>query len=136
MKVALFVSFEKEDQYHMSERNPDWVREEVILALDVYFRIDAVRSSPTTPEIVELSELLNQLPFHREKIANMSFRNPTGVHMILCNFLALDPNYPGSGLNRGSKLQKEVWSEFCENVPALSSAAREIRKTYGESEIT
>ena len=72
----------------MSERNPDWVREEVILALEVYFRIDVVKSSPTSPEIVELSELLNGLPFHRGNAANASFRNPTGVHMILCNFLA------------------------------------------------
>lgn len=119
----------------MSERNPDWVREEVILALDVYFRIDVVRSSPTTPEIVELSELLNRLPFHQGKVANSSFRNPAGVHMILCNFLALDPNYPGSGLNRGSKLQKEVWSDFCENVSALSSAAHGIRKTYGGANV-
>ncbi|KXJ97959.1 MAG: hypothetical protein UZ17_ACD001002849 [Acidobacteria bacterium OLB17] len=103
---------------------------EVILALDVYFRIDVVRASPASPEIVELSELLNRLPFHHHKEANPSFRNPVGVHMILCNFLALDPNYPGVGLNRGSRLQKQVWSEFCDNIPALSSAAKEIRAAH------
>lgn len=116
----------------MNSRNPDWVREEVILALDVYFRIDVVRASAETPEIVELSQFLNTLPFHRTRSTNPSFRNPIGVHMILCNFLSLDDTYSGVGLSRGSKLQKEVWSEFEGNADAVALAARKIRETYGD----
>jgi hypothetical protein len=34
--------------------------------------------------------------------------------MKLCNFLALDPSYHGKGLERGGRLEQQVWSEFQE----------------------
>lgn len=42
-------------------KNPDWTRDELILLLDVYFRVDVKRVSRRTPEVVQLSKLLKGL---------------------------------------------------------------------------
>jgi 5-methylcytosine-specific restriction protein A len=46
------------------QKNPPWHREELILALELYYRVDASRLRPEDPEVVELSSLLNRLPFY------------------------------------------------------------------------
>ena len=43
------------------KRNKPWNREETILALDLYFKYRDERLSPDHPEIVDLSDLLNQM---------------------------------------------------------------------------
>jgi len=40
-------------------RNPKWHRDKVILALDLYFRLEAGQVHASNPEIIELSALLN-----------------------------------------------------------------------------
>ena len=35
--------------------------------------------------------------------------------MKICNFLRFDPDYQGKGLERGGKLEKIVWDEYCHN---------------------
>ena len=111
-------------------RNPFWSRDELILALDLYFKVNPARSSEKSPEIIELSELLNSLPIHNTKEAQANFRNPTGVYMKLCNFLRFDPNYQGKGLEAGSKLDELVWNEFAENPDFLQRTAAAIRSNY------
>lgn len=93
-------------------RNPNWTRDELILALDLYFRENPLHTSENNLEIIKLSKLLNKLPIHPEEDRTESFRNPSGVYMKLCNFLRIDPGYEGEGLNAGSKLDEEVWREF------------------------
>ena len=110
-------------------RNPFWTRDELILALDLYFRKPEI-SSEKDPEIIALSELLKSLPIHNTKIIQPNFRNPTGVYMKLCNFLRFDPNYHGVGLDAGSKLDEVVWNEFAENPELLRKTANAIRNNY------
>ena len=47
-------------------RNPPWTQEELILALDLYLRRrdDPDPRSTLAADMVELSEILNQLPLH------------------------------------------------------------------------
>ena len=111
-----------------NKRNPSWTKDEVILALDLYFKVNPLRVNETTIEIVELSQLLNELPFHAEQDRDSNFRNPAGVHMILCNFLRFDSRYETKGLERGSQLQKEVWDEFAGRIGLLRKAANQIRE--------
>lgn len=111
-------------------RNPNWTRDELILALDLYFRIDFVHHPIESNEIVELSNLLNELPIHPKDNADEKFRNPTGIYMKLCNFLRLDPTYTGKGLDAGSKLDVEVWNEFENDQDRLRQIASLIRKQY------
>jgi 5-methylcytosine-specific restriction enzyme A len=109
-------------------RNPDWVRDELILALELYFRGGRKWLPHTHPDVITLSELLNKLPIHDPQVRNSDFRNPRGVSMKLGNFLSLDPQYEGTGLNRGGKLDKDVWDEFAHDIYHLAQTATSITK--------
>jgi 5-methylcytosine-specific restriction protein A len=108
-------------------RNPSWTRDELILALDLYFRINPVYASKDDAAIRELSDLLNALPVHTERPDGDRFRNPNGVYMKLCNFLRLDPSYKGVGLSRGGHLEEDIWREFAADRPRLEATARAIK---------
>ena len=110
----------------LTMRNPKWNRDELILALDLYFRANALHISESNPEVIALSATLNSLPIlpiaeHGEK-----FRNANGVYMKLCNFLRFDPTYSGSGLQRGGKLEEEIWNEFAGDRARLKATAAAI----------
>lgn len=91
-------------------QNPNWSREELILALDLYFREPGARDQ-SHPEVRKLSALLREFPFHRGT-KNENYRNPNGVAKKLGNLRRCDPEDDAAGLPRGSKLDKEVWEEF------------------------
>lgn len=93
-------------------RNPKWHRDEIILALDLYYDKDLGSMDSGNHKIIALSELLNRLPIFNHKPDQQTFRNPNGVTLKLSNFKALDPNYPGKGMEAFSKLDKEVFEEF------------------------
>ena len=111
-------------------RNPFWTQDELILALDLYFREDATSTSAKNLSIIALSELLNALPIHDTKGKQHNFRSPNGVYMKLCNFLRLDPDYHGKGLDAGSKLDEIVWNEFADKPDLLRKTANAIRNNY------
>lgn len=107
-------------------KNPTWQRDELILALDLYFRVPEAIGSKTHPEVLKLSEILNFLPIHGEKGDQTTFRNPNGVGMKLSNFLPYDPNYRGKGLTAGGKKDEEIWNEFYGKEKELHLAAQSI----------
>ena len=107
-------------------RNPSWSRDELILALDLYFKHNPATISQNHPSVTELSATLNSLGMRLRRIENGKFRNDNGVYMKLCNFLRFDPSYTGSGLTRGGKLEEEVWSEYSQNKNQLVAIARGI----------
>jgi 5-methylcytosine-specific restriction protein A len=111
-------------------RNPPWMRDELILALDLYFQVNPLHSSESHPEIEALSRLLNALPLHAERPDEVVFRNPNGVYMKLCNYLRLDPTYHGRGLSRGGKQEEEIWKEFAGDRHRLHEIANAIRQGY------
>lgn len=92
--------------------NPDWVRDEVILPLHVYFTDKSAAGNKKHPVVIELSKLLNKLPLFPNEACDETFRNVNGVGMKLSNFLRLDPEYKGKGLSDDGNLEKEVWKEF------------------------
>lgn len=109
-------------------RNPKWHRDEIILALDLYFDQERGSIDKTNPKIIELSELLNKLPLFPDRPDAEKFRNPNGVSLKLSNFLALDPLYQGKGMESFSKLDQEVFNEFVSDQQRLHSIAVEIKK--------
>lgn len=113
-------------------RNPDWTRDELILALDLYFRMGRKQLNADHPEVVELSKILNQLPIHSFEIRKNDFRNVEGVSMKLGNFSALDPDYQGTGLARGSKLDKVIWNEFSQENYRLRMLAKNITTSLNQ----
>ncbi len=107
-------------------RPPTWVRDELILALDLYIRrgwLDDLH-----PEVQDLSAVLNGLPLHPEWRFSAKFRNPNGVCMKLANFQALDPRYKGTGLADVSAGDQAVWDEFHHRPDELAHLARSIRE--------
>ncbi|MUH36951.1 HNH endonuclease [Zobellia amurskyensis] len=115
---------------------PKWHRDEVILALDLYHSIEAREMDSKNLKVIEVSEILNKLPIHTERLDNVRFRNPNGVSMKLNNFKAIDPDYDGKGMDRYSKLDEEVFFEFQNNVIGLNKIAEKIKNTVSNSELT
>lgn len=110
-------------------RNPKWHRDEVILALDLYYDLESGQMNSKNSKIIELSELLNQLPIHINRANQEKFRNPNGVNLKLANFKHYDPDYTGEGLKGGSKLDKKVLNEFYGKRKLLKSIANKIKGT-------
>jgi 5-methylcytosine-specific restriction protein A len=113
-------------------RNPPWARDELILALDLYFRVNPNHTREQHPKILALSRLLNSLPIHPRTSEFENFRNPNGVYMKLCNYLRLDPSYQGVGLKAGGRLEEEVWREFATDRDLLARTAEAIRREHGQ----
>lgn len=116
-------------------RNPKWHRDEIILALDLYFSQDRGSIDGKNPKIIELSKILNALPLFPDRPDEEKFRNPNGVTLKLSNFMPFDPNYKGKGMTGGSKLDKEVFEEFVNQKERLKSIAAEIRSIADSPEL-
>lgn len=116
-------------------RNPKWHRDEVILALDLYYDLKSGEMNSNNPEVIKLSELLNRLPIHTNRPDQEKFRNANGVNLKLGNFKYYDPEYVGVGLKGGSKLDEEVLNEFYGKRKLLKSIANQIKSTVENQSI-
>jgi 5-methylcytosine-specific restriction protein A len=108
-------------------RNPKWHRDEIILALDLYFSPNRGPIDKNNPRIIELSHLLNSLPLFIDKPDEEKFRNPNGVTFKLSNFLTFDASYKGKGMAHGSKLDEKLFNEYLDKKNLLRSTTREIK---------
>lgn len=108
-------------------RNPNWTRDEIILALDLYVRHNG--QLPTHTEVMELSETLRRLAGATNQ-GDATFRNENGVLMKLGNIQAIDPAYTEGqkkkGLTRGGKTERAVWNEFAHDPARLRAVASAI----------
>lgn len=110
-------------------RNPDWSRDELILALHLYL---AHRSSPPGkrhPKTTELSALLSKMHRLLGSVGTPTLRNPEGVYLKMMNFRAIDPQYVNQGkvgMKGGGALDRAVWNEFSGRADALALEADAI----------
>jgi 5-methylcytosine-specific restriction protein A len=116
-------------------RNPKWHRDEIILALDLYFSPTRGSIDGRNPNIVELSKILNSLPLFYNKPDEEKFRNPNGVTLKLSNFLPFDETYEGKGMTGGSKLDKALFMEFVNKKDELKAIASEIKKVVADEDL-
>jgi 5-methylcytosine-specific restriction protein A len=113
-------------------RNPDWTRDELILALDLY-KQSGGNPAKNGKEVVELSETLNALGSDLVGRTDV-FRNANGVYMKIMNLRRWDDAYSSlgkSGLKGGSRLEKEVWDHFANDQELLRQTAAAIRSQLG-----
>jgi 5-methylcytosine-specific restriction protein A len=111
-------------------RNPDWSRDELILALDLYLANPSSPPGKTSAQVAELSGLLNGMGAALGVVRGEDYRNPTGVYMKLMNLRAHDPAYRakgGAGLSRGGKGDAQVWADFGDDHERLRATAAAIR---------
>ena len=115
---------------NMERRNPAWVRDELILALDFYLRFCDRLPDKESAEIADLSAVINALDRRLGLAGGWTFRNANGVYMKLMNFRRFDPQYTESGrvgLQRGGKGDEIVWGEFAADPDRLERVAAAIR---------
>ncbi len=110
------------------KRAPDWAREEILLALQLYFSAGGALDD-TDPRVTELSALLNRLTIHPHQVRPTTFRNANGVSMKMMNIERLDPGYEGKGLSAGGKLEEALWVEFANDRSRLNALADLIRES-------
>ncbi len=76
----------------------NWIREELILAINLYCKTPFGRIHNRNPEII--------------KLANLIDRTPSSVSYKLANFASIDPSLQRKGASNVSKLDIDVWKEF------------------------
>jgi 5-methylcytosine-specific restriction protein A len=109
-------------------RNPTWMYDELVLALDLYHRVPRARIDKRDPAISELSETLRALPLHASPADPARFRNSNSVYLKLQNFKTVDPSYLGVGMTAGAgPRERAVWARFAGNAAALATTAGAIR---------
>lgn len=94
----------------------NWTREQTIIALSVYCKIPFNRASNTNPEIVAAANLIG--------------RSPAAVKMKVGNFGSFDPELRARGivgLANSSKLDEEIWNEYCNDWERLAYDSERIR---------
>lgn len=113
-----------------AQRNPAWVREELILALEAYVRWDGNPPGKLSPGLQDLSADIGAFRRGLGTRGDAKLRNVNGVYMKLMNFRRFDPRFQSEGkvgLTRGNRLEEVVWSEFSSDRVRLERAAQEIK---------
>jgi putative restriction endonuclease len=90
-------------------KNPNWTREQHILAFRLYNEIPFGRIHTSNPQLHELAKLIG--------------RGVNAVSLKLANFARLDPVLQKrdiKGMSHGAKGEEEIWAEFSEHPEALA----------------
>ena len=109
--------------------NPNWTRDETILALALYFASGERVPSKSAPEVGELSALLRSLPYHQGAARQPTFRNPEGVAFKLQNIRQVAT---GKGLGNVSRVDRTIWEEFGDKPHEVAQLAAAIRSGVSE----
>jgi len=103
-----------------------WTKEELLIALNVYRKLNFGQLHARNPVIIQLAEKLG--------------RPPGSIAMKLCNFASLDPVLTASGrkgLEGASSLDRELWQNFLKDpavvIPESEEAFRRLF-TPGEND--
>ena len=106
-------------------KQPEWTIDETLLAVDTYFQIGDVRKiTDTNPFIIELSNILQELPIHKEK--DEIFRNFIGVELTLKSIAALDKKAKYS-MRAASKMQERVFNYYNNKKELLRVIVKSIK---------
>lgn len=105
---------------------PNWMRDEVILACDLVRQNHWHWLEPEDPRTEELSQLLQTLPVHPPDTRGTRFRNPNGVARKSVDIATHHPDYHGKP-TKGGRVDKEVIADFLAKPEEMQAAARAIR---------
>jgi len=108
--------------------NPDWTREETVLALDLLRTAGSRVPGKTSSLVRELSALLQRLPLHAAAARNDKFRNTEGVYLKLQNLASLRPDKGDRIGLSSSRMDRQVWAEFVSAPERLAAEADLVRR--------
>lgn len=124
-------------EFRSPGRNPTWSRDELILALDLYFTNPSNPPGKGSAEVAELSELLNKLHRLEGDIESDTLRNPNGIYLKMMNLRALDPAFIAQGkvgMKAGGALEKVIWSEYADRRAELATEAALIKEAIATTD--
>ena len=101
-----------------------WSREELLLTLNLYYKISFSKINYRHPEIIKLSKLIE--------------RTPSAVALKLVNFARLDPTLQSrniSGMKHGAKADEEIWNEYYGKLDKLAFESERILADYKNQSI-
>lgn len=116
-------------------RNPPWTRDELIVTLHFYLTHAPYIPIKNSEDVFELSDFLNRLQPKLGGDRPDKFRNRNAVYMKLMNFRRFDPEYEGTGLQRGNKDEREVWNLYSSRREELRRVSDAIRAFVSSDEI-
>ncbi|WP_417601759.1 HNH endonuclease [Owenweeksia hongkongensis] len=96
-----------------------WTRDELILTMNLYWRIEFGKYHKGHPEVKRLAELIG--------------RTPSAVALKLGNLASFDPSLKERGIkgaSNASKLDREIWNEFYENPDILPYESEKLRAKF------
>ena len=101
-----------------------WARDELILALDLYFEMDFPRNASDSDERIEaLTRVVNSLPLRDGESQD---RTPKDLALILADFLRFDPEQSVMPARIGETAER-VWGVFAAEPDRLRQTAESIR---------
>jgi 5-methylcytosine-specific restriction protein A len=112
------------------KRNPNWSRDELVLALDLYLTNPANPPGKESAAVAALSNLLNKMHRLTGVEGSETLRNLNGVYMKMMNLRAIDPMFTAQGkvgMQSGGALEKVVWAEYDGRRIDLTADAKAIR---------
>ncbi|MER7330959.1 MULTISPECIES: HNH endonuclease [unclassified Micromonospora] len=107
-------------------KNPDWSRDELILACDLVYANKWHELRAEYPQVIELSALLQRYWAHPVDQRTETFRNPNSVGRKTTDIATHHPDYRGTP-TRGGKLDLEVLAEFLANPEEMHRQAMALR---------
>ena len=105
--------------------NPKWTRDEIVLALDLYFSCKGSIPRSDDARVQELSRLLRSLPYFSVAARKATFRNPAGVAFKLQNIRQVAS---AKGLDHVSGTDRRIWMEFGRHPEKVHRLAVLIRR--------
>lgn len=101
-------------------KSPNWTREELVLAFNLYLKLDFGKMHKGNPDVIKLATILGR-------------RTPDSVAMRLTNFASVDPYHQQrgvKGMSGGYNQVKPIWDEFNNNRENLVYESEQILASY------
>ncbi|WP_026727023.1 HNH endonuclease [Flavobacterium denitrificans] len=108
----------------MKEGQKLWTRNELILTINLYYKLPFGRLHRLNPEVIHLANLIG--------------RTPDAVAYKLVNFASLDPSLKERGIkgaSNTSKLDVEIWNEFFNNLNILAFESETLLSNFENTPI-
>ena len=115
----------------MPQRNPNWSREETILALDLYLGLGRTVPPVTHPKVVALSSMLRSNPSYAEQIKPPSFRSAASVAFKISN---IHSAAGGDGFENNSRMDRDLWSRLGRHPAKVRTLANNVRLALGKQD--